>query len=337
MKYDQADAIAGLISQAQTIVIVQADNPDADSLASSLALEQIFDQLGKTPYLYCAVEMPTYLRHLPGWDRVSAELPARFDVSVIVDTSTKTLLEKAQVNGDLQKMAKRPAIVLDHHQVPVTLDFAKVVCYQPVVATGELIYELCQQLNWPLNDTSRDMLAVSIMSDSLGLTTSETTARSIHIIAELVEAGVDLAKLDARRRDLMRKSPELLAYKGELLQRIEYSQDHRVAMVTIPWKEIEKYSPLYNPSMLVIDDMRMTEGTAVAIAFKVYPAGKITGKIRANFGSPVAATIAKALGGGGHAYASGFKITDGSSLTSVKQRVLHEAQRALDGLDHETT
>jgi len=49
----------------------------------------------------------------------------------------------------------------------------------------------------------------------------------------------------------MRKSPELISYKGKLLQRIEYFADSRVAAVTIPWAEIEKYSPQYNPLCLL--------------------------------------------------------------------------------------
>ena len=64
------------------------------------------------------------------------------------------------------------------------------------VATGEVIYELATSLGWALNPTARNMLAVSILSDSLGLISEGTSARSIHIIAELVESGVRLAELE---------------------------------------------------------------------------------------------------------------------------------------------
>ena len=99
------------------------------------------------------------------------------------------------------------------------------------------------------------------MSDSLGLITPATSARSIAIVSELVARGVSLSELDNNRRKLMRKSTQLVKYKGELLQRIEYFHDNQIATVTIPWDEIKKYSPEYNPSMLVIDDMRQTVGT----------------------------------------------------------------------------
>lgn len=81
------DQIRSIVDAAEHIVIVQADNPDGDSLASALALESILGDLGKTVSLYCGSDVPSYLRYLEGWDRVQNELPIRFDASIIVDTS----------------------------------------------------------------------------------------------------------------------------------------------------------------------------------------------------------------------------------------------------------
>ena len=173
------------------------------------------------------------------------------------------------------------------------------------------------------------MLAVSILSDSLGLVSEATTSRSIRIIAEMVDKGVRLAELENARREMMRKSPELVRYKGKLLERIEYHADNKIATITIPWSEIEQFSHAYNPSMLVIDDMRLTENTAAAIAFKVYKDGRITAKIRTNYSHTIAADLAKHFGGGGHAYASGFKIQDGRSLEVVKKECVQVALQLL--------
>lgn len=333
--YQEAHEIKELLEASQSVVIMQADNPDGDSLASALALEHILDDMGKEPYLYCGIDMPAHLRYLPGWDRVVSDLPARFDLSVIVDTSALSLFERLQANGRLSTLKSKPCIVIDHHDVENSLDFASAVANHPAVATGEVIYELAKQLGWPLSQEAMAFLAISILSDSLGLMSQGTTARSIHIIGELVEAGVNLAELDNARRSLMRKSPELTRYKGELLQRVEYHDNNRVATVTIPWEEIEKYSQAYNPSMLVIDDMRLTEGTDVAIAFKVYKDGKITGKIRCNYGITIGNQLAEHFGGGGHPYASGFKITDGRSLDEIKTESIKVASQLLDNLGQE--
>lgn len=335
MTYPETAQIREILDVAQRVVIIQADNPDGDSLGSALALEHILGDMGKEPLLYCGVDIPSYLTYLKGWDRVVHELPTQFDVSIIVDTSADSLLESLTA-ADRSRLAGKPCIIIDHHATEATIGFATVNCNHPAVATGEIIYELAKQIGWPLNIESKKMIATSIMADSLGLVTEATSARSIHIIAELVENGVRLAELEYERRMLMRKSPDLVKYKGELLQRIDYASGGRIAFVWIPWKEIETYSPLYNPSMLVMEDMRMTTGVQVAIAFKIYKDGKITGKIRCNQDAPVGAQLAEHFGGGGHLYASGFKTQGGRPFNEVKSECISYATELLNNLERDT-
>jgi len=334
--YPEADKIQKILESAESVVIVQADNPDGDSLASSLALEQILGDAGKEVHVYCGVDLPSYLRYLPGSDRVVNELPKKFDASIIVDTSSDSLLQQLDKSGEKAWLAAKAAVVLDHHATKPTISFTEVICSHPAVSTTELIYELAGQLNWPVNLQAKELIAMGILSDSLGLTTEATTARSIHIIAELVEGGVKLAELDNLRRETMRREPELIGYKGQLLQRVEFYADNRIAMVTIPWEEIERYSPLYNPPMLVLDDMRLARGTCVAIAFKLYNDGHLTAKLRCNYGYGIADKLAEHFGGGGHPYAAGFKIKDGQSYDEVKSETIKVAAELLDKLETES-
>lgn len=334
--YPEAQPMQDILANARRIVVLQADNPDGDSLGSALALEQILSDLDKEPILYCGVDIPTYLRYLPGWDRVTKDLPGQFDASIIVDTGADSLFEQLEKTGQKGWIKTKPVIVIDHHVTEANIDFADVICNHAAVATGEVIYELTRQLDWPLNHTAKEMLATAIMADSLGLVTEATSARSIHIIGELVEAGVSLPDLEHARRELMRKSPEIVHYKGQLLQRIEYFADSQIATITIPWKEIEAYSSQYNPSMLALEDMRMTTGTHLAIAFKTYNNDRITAKIRANQGYPVAGKLAEHFGGGGHPYASGFKIQDGRAFDDVKRECIAKATELLKQLANKT-
>jgi phosphoesterase RecJ-like protein len=330
--YPETDQIREILANSQRVVIVQADNPDGDSMGSALALEHILGDMGKEPYLYCGVDTPSYLSYMEGWDRVSKELPKQFDASIIVDTSASSLLDRLDKSSQTSILRSKPCIVIDHHATEATITFAQVMCVHPAVATGEIIYELAQQLDWPVNVHAKERIASAIMADSLGLVTEATSARSIHIIAELVEGGVSLSKLDHARRALMRKSPELTHYKGELLQRVEYYADNRLAVISIPWREIEKYSQQYNPSMLVMEDMRMTTDTQIAIALKMYKDGRMTAKIRCNSDTPIAAKLAEHFGGGGHAFSSGFKVQDGRPFNEVKSECIQIATQLLEKL-----
>ncbi|MBW3569018.1 DHH family phosphoesterase [Candidatus Parcubacteria bacterium] len=322
-----------LVKQSSRIVIIQADNPDGDSLASTLALEAILTDMGKQITMFCGVDIPGYLRYLSGWDRVVNQLPGEFDLSIIVDTSSLLLLESLQNTGQINWLKTRPSLVIDHHSSEPTIDFAKIYNEPKAAACGEVIYQLAKKNKWPVPADAAEFITIAILSDSLGLISESTTSKTINFLAELVESGVSLAKLDSTRKIFQKKQPELLKYKGRLLQRIEYTDDQSIAHITIPWDEIEKYSPLYNPPMLVMDEMRQVEGVRLAIAFKTYPDGRITGKIRANFGFPVADKLAENFGGGGHIYASGFRITDGRDINNVKLNVLKKAGELLSELE----
>lgn len=327
MSYKQ---IIDLVEAAENILVIQAENPDGDSLSSSLALEEILSNLGKTVQMFCPVDIPKHLRHLSGWDRVETDLPNGFDLSIIVDTSAMTLLEKAFEGGNLAKIKSKPLIVIDHHGTDSDIDFATVLLNEKTaVATGEVLYNIAQEAGWEISILAGEFLSSSIMYDSLGLVSEGTKPSSIRIIADLVEKGVSLAKLDSNRRQSMVRALEITHYKGKLLQRVELACSGRLALITIPWDEIQEFSDQYNPSMLAIDDMRLTEGVRLAVALKVYPDGKITGKLRGNYGVPICAKIAERFGGGGHVYASGFKVRD-LTLEEVRTKLIQYTNEALN-------
>jgi len=300
------DEATHLITGAQKIIVIQAENPDGDSLGSGLALEEILSDLGKEVVVYCPVEIPTYMRYINGWDRVVTDFDTTADAAIIVDTGADVLLTKVlETPGVRAFLESHPVLVIDHHTTESTLSFDHVMLSQEAVATGEILYGLASQNNWAINAQAAENMLIAIMSDSLGLTTQNVSPNSFFVAGKLTELGASNATIEERRREYMKKSPEILAYKGELIGRIEYFLDGELAVVHIPWEDIQKYSHQYNPSVLVLDEMRLVEKVALAVAIKTYPDGKITGKLRAN--APVAEEVAGYFGGGGHKYSAGFR------------------------------
>jgi phosphoesterase RecJ-like protein len=302
--FDQAKQ---LISTAQRIVIIQAENPDGDSLGSALALEEILGNLNKKVSLYCPVDLPKYIRYARGWDRVTSDFDASADLAIIVDTTADILLSKVfEVAGVRHYLESHPALVIDHHLGEPTLSFEHTLLNKPAVATGEIIYQLATDAAWLINQIAAENLLIAIMSDSLGFSTQNVMPETFNIAGKLTELGASSAEIEERRREYMKKSPEILVYKGRLIERIEYFLDGKLAYIHIPWEEIQTYSDQYNPSMLVLDEMRLVEGVEIGTAIKTYPDGKLTGKIRSNL--PIANQVAGFFGGGGHEYAAGFRV-----------------------------
>lgn len=326
------DSAIQLITDAKKIIVIQAENPDGDSLGSSVALEEILGDLGKEVVLYCPVEIPKYMRYIKGWDRVVTDFDTSADLAVIVDTAADVLITKVlETPGVRSFLESHPVLVMDHHTTASNLSFEHTMLSTDVVATGHLIHDLSKAAGWSINEQAAENLLVAIMSDSLGLTTQNVTADTFHVAGELVSLGASNAAIEERRREFMKKAPEILAYKGELIGRIEYFLGGKLAVVHIPWGDIQKYSDQYNPSVLVLDEMRLVEGVELGVAIKTYPDGKVTGKLRGNM--PIAEQVAGYFGGGGHQYAAGFRAYE--EYDTIIKELVEATDKAINNHEHQ--
>ncbi len=316
-----------LVAQAHKIVVIQAENPDGDSLGSSLALEGLLTNLGKKVYLYCPVNLPGYIRYFEGWDRVTNEFDYKADLAIIVDTASKVLLSKLLKDPIINNfLHTKPVIVIDHHSdVKPDLDFKSLDIIMPTTSTAELLYYIAKDIDWQIDKSIATNLLASISSDTLGMTTANVTYELYLIAADLMKAGANITSIEDARRELSKKSQEILAFKGELISRIKYELDGKLALVEISFDDIREYSDKYNPSMLVLDEMRLVEGVVIALAIKTYPDGKLTGKIRTN--KPIANQIAGYFGGGGHEYAAGFRAYE--SYDKIFPEIIDACRKAL--------
>lgn len=291
------------IKQHHKICIIQAENPDGDSLGSSGALEEILADHSIS--LYCPVQIPRYLHYLPVASRVSMNFDYSADAYIIVDTASEILLSKILKDPAAKHaLETKPVLVIDHHASSPDLhfDFTPVITQAP--STTTIIYQLTKTLS--INKEAATYIYAGLASDTLGLTSESTTKAEYLLTADLIDKGLDIPALEKSRHEYMKKSARILDYKADLIKRVEYHLDGRLATVHISWDDIKEYSDEYNPNVLILEELRLVEGVDVAVAIKTYPDGKLTGKIRTTL--PIAEQISGFFGGGGHLYASGFRV-----------------------------
>ncbi len=291
------------------ICVIQAENPDGDSLGSAFALDYLLND--KDISLYCPVDIPRYLHYFVDWSRVTNEFDYKADGYIIVDTAAEILLSKLLDDTAIRnRLYSAPVFVLDHHETDDDLNFPHESIIEPRPACAELIYEIAISQKIPIDKNAAEAIFQGIMSDTLGLTSTAVTARTFEVAAELTKLGANISELEEKRREFMKKSPRILDFKADLIKRIDYSLDGELATVHILWDDIQEYSDEYNPNVLILEELRLVEGVKVAIAIKTYPDGKLTGKIRCTPGCDIADKIAGYFGGGGHPYAAGFRTYD---------------------------
>ena len=319
------------IKDKKRISIIQAENPDCDSLCSALSLDYLLK--GHEVSLYCPVDIPKYLRYFDDWSRVSNEFDFNADGYIIVDTAAEVLLSKLLEDPTISnRLTRSPVFVLDHHETEDDLKFAHLGLIQTLPACCDLIYRIAKEQNLLSEDYEKlsdedkkreskacEYLYYGILSDTLGLVSPAVTAETFDIVGDIVSRGLSVSDLDEKRREFSKKSPRILDFKADLIKRVEYYLDGTLAAVHIPWEDIQKYSDEYNPNVLILEELRMVEGVEIAVAIKTYPDGKVTGKLRSN--KSYCDKIAEYFGGGGHPYAAGFRTYDLSYEDTVHELI----------------
>ncbi|MEX2054337.1 MAG: DHH family phosphoesterase [Candidatus Colwellbacteria bacterium] len=304
-----------LVNEANHILLVQPDKLDTDSIASSLGLKRIFEKLGKKTSAFSAKDVSESLKYIPGWKEFNKELPREFDLAVLVDGAPQRELVEDYKNI----FSEKPFVHFDHHSERPTFPFIVVeVVDSKASATGELLYQVAEELNWPLDKEIGDLIGFSIMLDTVYFTSSSMRPRTFATLAKISDLGVNIAELFREDMEVSGYDLDLLQYKGKLIKRIELHEGGKIAFLAIPKKEAQKYEDKLRPMDLIIYDMQRLKGVDIALVLTEEKDG-IKGSMRADL--PIAGKVAKYFKGGGHDVAAAFFIK-GGSLEKVKGEVI---------------
>ena len=315
---DNIAKLGELVATAKTILVLQPDSPDGDSLGSALGLEEVLGDLGKTVVMFAYKEPEPYLRGNEGWDRVSQSWPKQYDFTILVDTGSPALI-KATLEHYHSELVSKPVVIIDHHYLSRTdFGFPTIDIIAQDCAAAETVTQICLDLGWPINEQAAAKLATAILSDSLNLTTPYTTAHSVEMLAELVRDGANLHNLYRQKRELSALSPELLHLKGQLLSSVEFFCDGKLALTEIPPEMVHRYKDVYEPYSLVLNEMQWVKGVELVAIFKNYGT-KINVPLRS--GTGVASQVAERFGGGGHASASAYRCAT-TDYPAEKQKLI---------------
>lgn len=291
--------IAMLLCEADTIALIPHTSPDADTLGSCFAVMRMLEQLGKRATVYADEPTPSYLTFLNGHSVVYAGEAVTCDVCLCIDC------------GDLERISTRLPVFesathtasIDHHYTNTS--FAALNCIDgEASSTGELCCELRQLLGVPMDRQIATCLYAAITADTGGFRYSNTTPAALRSAAELLEAGIDVWKINRMIFDTV--SIEKMRLKGMIAQNVRLYADGLIAVVEATKEMIELSGAKSEEVSNIVDIARQIAGTEVAVSFKEGVEG-IKVSMRSNEYIDVGA-VATRFGGGGHKRAAGLTI-----------------------------
>ena len=276
-------------------------HPDGDVLGTLFGLGLALGAAGARVSFAGPHPVPDTLSFLPGTDRwqVWAAAPEVFDVIVMTDCPNPERSEGLLAGA---RGPRSRVLNIDHH--PDNRRYGTVDWIDPsAAATGEMIFDLVRALGLRVTPAVALNLFTAIHTDTGSFRYSNTTPRTFRIAAELAAAGADPALVSDRL--YQQRAGDSLVQLGEVLRRVEISDDGQVAWLSVP-------RGLVSREFLEAEDLvgypRSVRGVKVAVLFSEDAPGKIKASLRGKGDVPVNA-IAHRFGGGGHENAAGCTIS----------------------------
>ena len=315
--------IVELINNAQDIAIISHINMDGDAIGSSLALMFALKKIGKKVTTYIEEEVPLRFDFLKDTDDLvyyTEDMDvSKHDLLIVVDVADRNLL------GNRAKLLDKipNSIAIDHHALHY--NYANNIWVnKKAAAAGELIFELLQKMNIPLDYEIATCLYVAITTDTGRFKFNNTTKRTHEIAGELITYGVKTSELTNKLFDESTKERTMLIAKT--IETLEMFENGKIAVMIITRDMMKETNAKDSEQDGIIDYVTNICGVEIGILIKEKENGALRASLRSKTYIDVS-KIANNFGGGGHKMASGCGF-DGD-INEFKAKLVEYARREL--------
>ena len=186
--------------------------------------------------------------------------------------------------------------------------FGTVDCVDPSSSsTSELVFRILKAGGWPLSQTMAESVYVGIWTDSGGFSFSNTSPRTHRLAAELMELGVDPARIDSSIGQTL--APKGVALWARALSHVRiFGPEGTFAISWLSRSDFDEVHASSGDTEGLSNSMMRIRGVRLSAFLREQEDGEIKASFRSREGIFAAADVARALGGGGHARAAGATL-----------------------------
>src|SRR5438105_8990073 len=298
-------AVVDALRANDRFVVVSHENPDGDSLGSLLATTLALRQLGKDAVMYLSGDTPIPREYafMP-LDDVTRTVPVDIADRVLVAVDCA---KADRIGPDpTQLMAAKLTIDIDHHHDNSRFGDVNLIVAD-ASSTGEVLRDVFTELGVEVTPDIAESLYIALVTDTGRFQYSNTTAKSLRLAAELVEAGADVHAVFQQVYESVEFAKlKLLARALERAQVLEGGRIVVSHLLRTDFAEVRAVEPY---SEGIIDYLRAVEGSELAVLIREPPREDGPTRrvsLRSSVGELDVSGIARPFGGGGHPQAAGF-------------------------------
>jgi len=287
---------------------------DGDALGSELAFYFMLKALGKEAVVYNQDRTPERYRFLPGTQYITHILDQveGFDAAVILDCSDLT-----RVGDACERIRKIKTLInIDHHVSNNGFCALKMLDAR-AGSTGELIFRLMREMNFPISKDVATNLYAAIITDTGSFRYSSTGSETLHAAGELVARGADPQWIAENIYE--NDSPVRLKLMAKALESLSLDLENKIGSLVVTQKNLQETGAAWEHTEGFVDIPRTVKGIEISILFTEREANHYKLSLRSKSKADVE-KIAKKFGGGGHVHAASCWIR--GNIESVKEQVI---------------
>jgi len=308
------EKIRNRISEAKRIGITTHIRPDGDAIGSSLGLGLCLLAAGKQVQMVLRDGLSHTFKFLEGSDLYQTSFTEECDLYIAVDCS-----DLKRVGGVLD--GKTVNIAIDHHITNENFAEINYVC-PDAVATAAILAEKVPAWGLTIPPAAARAFLTGILSDSIGFRTSNTTAHSLRLAANLMDRGANITEL--YNKALLSRSFEAAQYWGFGLSRLQREGTLIWSALTLEDRKKSGYTLTDDADLINV--LSSIDPMDVVVLFVEQKNNIVKISWRAKAGLDIS-KLAASFGGGGHPAASGAEIS--GTLEEVQNLVLQATRSYL--------
>ncbi|MDE7122649.1 MAG: DHH family phosphoesterase [Oscillospiraceae bacterium] len=297
--------LAEKLSASDEYRIVYHIRPDGDCIGSAFALALGLQSIGKKCEVVGQDPIPRIHQYMT--DQIAMD-SLENPVWIAVDSAAE------RRTGCYQD--QHFTFCIDHHHNTFTdVDYRYVE--QDCGACSEIIFKLLKIMQIPITKQIADLLYTAIVTDTLCFRTTDTSAQTFRIAAELTELGADIYTIG--RRNTFIKSAGRLKIESTLRDSFHFTCDRQILTGIILLHDLETAGILDSDLGNINSFVEEIEGVRVGVTIRELTNGRIRCSVHTN-GNISADAICREHGGGGHFHAAGCELsTDAQTARSIME------------------
>ncbi len=314
------------IKNSKSIAIMCHTVPDADALASMVALKKLikqnFTDENSTKQIDLFVDADE-ISEINGAIIQGAELNTRheenYDLAISVDCSSLSRLGKY---AELFKSTKNN-INIDHHAT--NEKFADNNLVFVTSSTCEALYRIAKIYNMEISDEVCKLVYSGIITDTNNLTQGTITVNTHKIITEMVQRKISL---DALNEHFFKNNTKSKAYLlKQALDSLTFYAGDRIAFMKLTKQDISECDATVEDTYGIVNHGTEIKGVDIAILAIKQEDNSYQVSLRSK-GDVTVSEIAVAMGGGGHDQVAAFHYE--GLLADMKEKLFPLCREELE-------